>query len=76
MIKSFGKSFLAVLFATIATSLITPQAQARTYIVNGLASAVPFIGYGMNNLGKKYQVQKSLVILLRLKAIGLSNQIF
>ncbi|MEO0329448.1 MAG: hypothetical protein AAF217_12715 [Pseudomonadota bacterium] len=26
---------------------------ARTYIVNGLVSAVPFIGYGMNNLGKR-----------------------
>ncbi len=29
------------------------NAQARTYIVNGIASAVPFIGYGMNNLGKR-----------------------
>ena len=28
-------------------------ASARTYIVNGLVSAVPFIGYGMNNLGKR-----------------------
>lgn len=45
-----NKSLLvAALFAiTGATS-----ANARTYIVNGIASAVPFIGYGMNNLGKR-----------------------
>ncbi len=53
MIKILGKNFLAALLSVIAISFVTSQAQARTYIVNGLASAVPFIGYGMNNLGKK-----------------------
>lgn len=36
----------------LSISAIQPAA-ARTYIVNGIASAVPFIGYGMNNLGKR-----------------------
>ncbi len=58
MVKFLNKNFLAVLFATLAISLISPQAKARTYIVNGLASAVPFIGYGMNNLGKKISGSK------------------
>lgn len=53
MSKFLGKNFLAVLLAFLAISIVAPQANARTYIVNGLASAVPFIGYGMNNLGKK-----------------------
>jgi len=43
-------TFLATLFLSVAVST---SAHARTYIVNGIASAVPFIGYGMNNLGKK-----------------------
>lgn len=28
-------------------------AASRTYLVNGIASAIPFIGYGMRNLKKK-----------------------
>ena len=51
--KFFTKNFLAGLVTIVAAASFISQAQARTYIVNGLASAVPFIGYGMNNLGKK-----------------------
>ena len=47
------RTLVAGTTAFMMLSMITPQAHARTYIVNGLASAVPFIGYGMNNLGKK-----------------------
>lgn len=46
----------AVLLLPLIAALWTftaGYAQARTYIVNGIASAVPFIGYGMNNLGKR-----------------------
>jgi hypothetical protein len=41
--------------ATLFSAMVAlpGTAQARTYIVNGIASAVPFIGYGMNNLGKR-----------------------
>ena len=53
MYKFISKSVLTGLFSIVVVAMITPNAQARTYIVNGLASAVPFIGYGMNNLGKK-----------------------
>jgi len=42
-----------ILLTALAFLFLTHQANARTYIVNGLVSAVPFIGYGMNNLGKK-----------------------
>jgi len=53
MFKFFSQNTFAALLATIAFALLTSKAHSRTYIVNGLASAVPFIGYGMNNLGKK-----------------------
>ncbi len=43
---SFSIVFAGLLFQPVSAS-------ARTYIVNGLVSAVPFIGYGMANLGKK-----------------------
>lgn len=39
--------------AVMLCQFATYSAAARTYIVNGLVSAVPFIGYGMNNLGKR-----------------------
>ena len=44
-------SFLIITLGFLA--LLPNSVQARTYIVNGIASAVPFIGYGMNNLGKR-----------------------
>lgn len=50
MLNSLRKILAASL---VFSSLATMPANARTYIVNGLASAVPFIGYGMNNLGKR-----------------------
>jgi len=53
MVQFLGKKILVTMLAASAISLAASQANARTYIVNGLASAVPFIGYGMNNLGKK-----------------------
>ena len=37
----------------VISALSIQEASARTYIVNGLASAIPFIGYGMNNLAKR-----------------------
>lgn len=42
-----------VILALMVFVSVPNMAQARTYIVNGIASAVPFIGYGMNNLGKR-----------------------
>ncbi|MGI9352017.1 MAG: hypothetical protein ACR2O3_10680 [Rhizobiaceae bacterium] len=39
--------------AILISLLTTLNVSARTYLVNGLVSAVPFIGYGMNNLGKR-----------------------
>ncbi|MCF6321074.1 MAG: hypothetical protein L3J32_04825 [Rhizobiaceae bacterium] len=45
----------------ILTSLFALPANAqasRTYLVNGIASAVPFIGYGMRNLKKKIRGAK------------------
>lgn len=53
MLKMFSKNALGIACIIATTALFSTQAHARTYIVNGLASAVPFIGYGMNNLGKK-----------------------
>lgn len=47
------RTLVAGTTALMMFAMMAPQAHARTYIVNGLASAVPFIGYGMNNLGKK-----------------------
>jgi hypothetical protein len=52
-LKGLGKKLAVTLVATATIGMASNQASARTYIVNGLASAVPFIGYGMNNLGKK-----------------------
>ncbi|MEM9278622.1 MAG: hypothetical protein AAGA76_08615 [Pseudomonadota bacterium] len=39
--------------ALLVLQITTSTSSARTYLVNGLVSAVPFIGYGMNNLGKR-----------------------
>ena len=51
---SKARKFLQLLALGAAIGLVAPNtASARTYIVNGLVSAVPFIGYGMNNLGKR-----------------------
>lgn len=52
---SFKKTnSLTVLISALFIIFSLPNAShARTYIVNGIASAVPFIGYGMNNLGKR-----------------------
>lgn len=50
---SLRKFALLALVAGFGLSAWVSAAQARTYIVNGLVSAVPFIGYGMNNLGKQ-----------------------
>ena len=53
MIRRTGKVFPIVSLAICLCLLVPNIASARTYIVNGLVSAVPFIGYGMNNLGKR-----------------------
>ena len=52
----FGSGMRKIAAGTLIVAFMTmvpASAMARTYIVNGLVSAVPFIGYGMNNLGKK-----------------------
>ena len=48
-----ARLFAILLIAGFAIYSSSQKASARTYIVNGLVSAVPFIGYGMNNLGKR-----------------------
>ncbi len=48
----FSTLFLLSIFTT------TTNAASRTYLVNGIASAVPFIGYGMRNLKKKIRGAK------------------
>jgi len=54
--------FATFAFVTlILTSFFSMPANAqasRTYLVNGIASAVPFIGYGMRNLKKKIRGAK------------------
>lgn len=52
----FGKFCRLSIVVTVSLFLfgaVSNEVKARTYLVNGIASAVPFIGYGMNNLGKK-----------------------
>lgn len=48
-----SKPLLCALVAVVISLCASNSVLARTYIVNGIASAVPFIGYGMNNLGKR-----------------------
>lgn len=45
----FSTLFIGSFFSTINSV----SAASRTYLVNGIASAVPFIGYGMRNLKKR-----------------------
>lgn len=45
-------AFAGVL-AAAASGAQAQQIEQRTYLINGLASAVPFIGYGFTNLQKK-----------------------
>lgn len=48
--------FAAIVFSALLLSSVFSTyaaAASRTYLVNGIASAVPFIGYGMRNLKKK-----------------------
>ncbi len=47
-----------VSFSIITFSVTSSSAASRTYLVNGIASAVPFIGYGMRNLKKKIRGAK------------------
>jgi len=56
----FAKIIFLTLFSLSIFSLSSiANAQAsRTYLVNGIASAVPFIGYGMRNLKKKIRGAK------------------
>ncbi len=53
MIRNTHRTVSVFAVACILATIATGSASARTYIVNGLVSAVPFIGYGMNNLGKR-----------------------
>ena len=52
--------FIFLLAVTLATQLLPSSAvaqykpaQSKTYLINGLVSAIPFIGYGMANLKKR-----------------------
>jgi hypothetical protein len=52
--------FIFLSAVTLATQLLPTSAvaqykpvQSKTYLINGLASAIPFIGYGMANLKKR-----------------------
>ncbi len=47
-----------VVMVALAALLAANSADAKTYLINGIASAVPFIGFGMNNLGKKVSGDK------------------
>ena len=56
-----GKAdFIFLSAVTLASQLLPSSAvaqykpvQSKTYLINGLASAIPFIGYGMANLKKR-----------------------
>jgi hypothetical protein len=57
-------------FAVLAVTTTINTAHARTYIVNGIASAVPFIGYGMNNLGKRIPGSKVFSYITSIEGNG------
>jgi len=44
---------LALAIAAAGNSVSARAAEQKTYLINGLASAIPFIGYGFANLQKK-----------------------
>lgn len=71
MLKHSAKIMRNLAFASLAVLVMTPQASARTYLVNGLASAVPFIGYGMNNLGKKIPGAKVFSYITSIEGNGI-----
>lgn len=71
MIKPTGKFPTVLAAAFVALVLFANPAAARTYIVNGLVSAVPFIGYGMNNLGKKVRGAKVFSYISAVEGNGL-----
>ena len=45
--------FLTLFVSSLFSTTNNAAAASRTYLVNGIASAIPFIGYGMRNLKKK-----------------------
>lgn len=71
MLKILSKNTLAMACIIATSALFSTQANARTYIVNGLASAVPFIGYGMNNLGKKIPGSKVFSYITSIEGNGI-----
>ena len=52
----FSALFSLSLFSLAGTA--NAASASRTYLINGIASAVPFIGYGMRNLKKKIRGAK------------------
>ncbi|MCG6858196.1 MAG: hypothetical protein LJE67_09020 [Salaquimonas sp.] len=46
-------AMVAAMWASVANAQPASYVQSKTYLINGLASAVPFIGYGFTNLQKK-----------------------
>ena len=52
--KLFGAAAMAAaVWASASGAQAAGYVQSKTYLINGLASAVPFIGYGFTNLQKK-----------------------
>ncbi|MBL4598290.1 MAG: hypothetical protein JKY82_04175 [Rhizobiaceae bacterium] len=54
----FAIILFSIFFSLSMVSSSNAGAASRTYLVNGIASAVPFIGYGMRNLKKKIRGAK------------------
>lgn len=54
IVRRFIGALCACMLFTLGTQSTNAQAsESRTYLINGLASAVPFIGYGFANLKKR-----------------------
>lgn len=68
--KKLNRAVRFVLLCAAVVFAGTHTANARTYIVNGLVSAVPFIGYGMNNLGKRLPSAKVFSYITSIEGNG------
>lgn len=74
----FLNRLLAALLFVVSLSILPVSASAqthKTYLVNGIASAVPFIGYGMRNLKKKIRGAKLFSYLTSAEGNVIRNSI-
>jgi len=69
-LKKLSRLIRATVVIAGLSLVLIPAAQARTYLVNGLVSAVPFIGYGMNNLGKRLPGSKVFSYITSIEGRG------